>query len=67
MGEEIRVSWKTEEMEEIIDLMEIAYRDERLNGTSSCRYRWRYLVFTLSNAWIVVSDVQTAYKIYIFN
>jgi hypothetical protein len=29
MGEEIRVSWKTEEMEEIIDLMEIAYRDGR--------------------------------------
>lgn len=67
MGEEIRVSWKTEEMEEIIDFMETAYRDGRLNGTSSCRHRWRYLVLTLSNAWIVVSDVQAAYKIYIFN
>jgi len=67
MGEEIQVSWKTEEMEEIIDLMEIAYRDGRLNGTSSCRHRWRYLVLTLSNAWIVVSYVQAAYRIYIFN
>jgi hypothetical protein len=60
MGEEIRVSWKTEEMEEVINLMEIAYRDGRLNGTSSYRYRWRHLVLTLSNAWIVVSGVQTA-------
>jgi hypothetical protein len=46
MGEEIRVAWKTEEMEEIIDLVEISYRDGRLNGTSSCRHWWRYLVLT---------------------
>jgi hypothetical protein len=65
MGEEIRISWKTEEMEEIIDLMEIAYVDGRLNGTSSCRHRWWYLVLTLSNAWIVVSHVQAACRIYI--
>jgi hypothetical protein len=67
LGEEIRVAWKTEEMGEVIELMEIAYRDGRLNGTSSCRYWWQHLVLTLSNAWTVVSGVQTAYKMYIFN